>query len=193
MWEDLAWAGVRLQVRDQKTSWVFTDEVTADEHHHVDLCAEISVEKTEILTKSPKKKKKKKKKNRSDSMDSMGSCSGSRLSWGNVEEIFFTRGIAYNSIPNNGGYPLGLDQEEGRQMWAIDDYFSQQQSELILRSQKLGLDISHVSNEGAKTMPPLETRQHDFKAGSNPLFRPLSEDERYIVLLSLLLVYIILI
>ena len=79
----------------------------------------------------------------------------------------------------------------------MDDYVSLQKSKLITRSQQLGMDItvdasssssssssfSSSSSTSSSEAPKdkilhLESRQHDYKKGSNPLFRPLSESER---------------
>ena len=105
-----------------------------------------------------------------------------KLKWGDVTEVLFSRAVSYDSVPNNGGYPIALGDEEGQESYSIDDYISLQQSKLILRSQELGMDItvpsSSSSEEATDKILHLESRQHDYKKGSNPLFRPLSESER---------------
>ena len=52
---------------------------------------------------APKRKKKKKKK-KGDSDKPVGS----KITWGIVEEILFSRVVANDSIPNSGGYPIAL-------------------------------------------------------------------------------------
>ena len=128
------------------------------------------------LTGSKKKKNRKKKIKTNEK-----NC---KLTWGNVTEVLFTRAVSYDSVPNNGGYPIALGNEEDREVFSLDDYMSLQQSKLIARSQKLGIDItvacptSSLESSTKDKILHLESRQHDYKKGSNPLFRPLSESER---------------
>ena len=62
----------------------------------------------------------------------------------------------------------------------MSEYESLQQAQLILRSQSLGLELSTATaaNNDPVIPTPLESRQHDYRKGSNPLFRPMSESVR---------------
>lgn len=136
---------------------------------------------------SAKKKKKKKKKLPSAEEVSRGIEEQTpKISWGPVEEILFTRDIAYDGVPSIGGYPLGLGQEESRQLWSADEFQSVQQANLILRAHTLGIEILSPPQSqpqqqlgGYNQISPLETRQYDYKSGlKNPLFQSISEDIR---------------
>eukprot|EP00600_Ochromonadales_sp_CCMP1393_P002686 CAMPEP_0174990790 /NCGR_PEP_ID=MMETSP0004_2-20121128/21519_1 /TAXON_ID=420556 /ORGANISM="Ochromonas sp., Strain CCMP1393" /LENGTH=505 /DNA_ID=CAMNT_0016244441 /DNA_START=116 /DNA_END=1633 /DNA_ORIENTATION=- len=220
-----------------------------------------------ISSKSKKKRAKKKKAKAQQE-------SKKALTWGQVEQICFTRSVGYDSVPNKGSYPLGLGKEEERLTCSVDEYFKNQQAYLTSIAREKGIELvpspsvasgdiekvqeinksiqpapvvpkhsvqdspkrngkkSNHSNNGTKdntssnssggyghhnnrkrsnstssissldgednSAPQLvasmttshlegvyclETRQYDFRSGSsNPLFRPLREDERIALL-----------
>jgi hypothetical protein len=98
-------------------------------------------------------------------------------------------------VPYSGNFPLGLGEEVGRYVSTIDQHFAATQIRLLERATEIGLDISaivdpHADPEAEDTpsevdedaVTPrisLETRQFDYRHGYNPLFRPLSEADRY--------------
>ena len=53
-----------------------------------------------------------------------------------------------------------------------------QSAKLITRAQTVGVPIPIAIDADHSSVFTLETRQYDYKKGANPLFRPLSEEER---------------
>ena len=132
---------------------------------------------------SSKKKKKKKNRSRANSTGSVVSASSScskKVSFGNVDEICFSRGLAFDRVPSDGSYPLGLGAEVSRCTYTVDEKVNLLQGELIQRAIELGISLEHMTNEGdeSKEFSPLETRQFDYKSGKNFLFSRLSEEDR---------------
>ena len=136
------------------------------------------------------KKNKRKKKNRSransstSAVSSNGGAGGKSVSFGHVDEIEFSRAFAFDRVPSDGSYPLGLGDEVSRRQYSVDDRISQQQAELIQRAMELGVSLERMSVEGpdGPQLSPLESRQFDYKNGKNPLFSRLSEEDRLIIL-----------
>ena len=122
--------------------------------------------------KSKSKKKKRKSRNRSNSIAS----SSKSVSWGEVEEILFTREQGIGAVPSSGLYPLGLGTEvlDARDIVSVDHHVSMGQVRLIERALKLGICVDQNDNE----YECLETRQFDYRHGKNPLFHASNEDER---------------
>jgi hypothetical protein len=145
----------------------------------------------EVETDSNKKKSKKKKNKRKKRSNSVNSPEESRKSvqWGDVEEVLFTRELGFHTVPHNGNFPLGLGEEVGRFSATIAQHFAAGQIRLLDRATEIGLDISALKpeeirprldseDEDTALRISLETRQHDYRRGYNPLFRPLSEADR---------------
>lgn len=111
-----------------------------------------------------KKKKSKKKKSVSSATDE---CSGpmKHVSWGNVEEITFTRSISSCSIPNKGSYPLGLGDVVERTTVTIDQLFMQQQVQLIERAKLIGISM-HTSKVNGGALPPAALKSVGSPVGS---------------------------
>lgn len=135
-------------------------------------------------TTTSKKKKKKKNRSRANSTSSAASASSvsaKKVSFGDVEEVCFSRGLAFDRVPSDGSYPLGLGAEVSRCSYTVDENVNMLQGELIQRAIELGMSLEHMADEGdeAKEFKPLETRQFDYKSGKNFLFRRLSEEDRY--------------
>ena len=53
-----------------------------------------------------------------------------------------------------------------------------QSAKLITRAQTIGVPIPIAKDAEHSSAFTLETRQYDYKKGANPLFRPLSEEDR---------------
>lgn len=126
---------------------------------------------------STTKKKKKKKRSRAQSMSSV-----KHVHWGLVDEIEFSRGLAFDRIPSDGVHPLGLGEEVGRATVSVDEKVSIQQSDLMRRAKELGMPLGGVAvtnPDGTTRLSPFETRQFDYKSGKNILFSRLTEHERY--------------
>lgn len=90
--------------------------------------------------KSKKKKNKKKK-------------AAAHVSWGNVEEICFSRNISYSSVPNRGLFPLGLGEVEDTQHYTVDEFFVKQQLILLDRARALGISVP--TSASVQSSPPV--------------------------------------
>jgi hypothetical protein len=126
-----------------------------------------------------------------------------RIRWGNVDSFYFTDTIGYGVVPSRGFYPLGMGAEEEAQRTSlsVDEAEKAHQDMLLHRAQVCGLCVDPASS-GASTASAqassaaattaaldvgrLETRQFDYKKKglANPLFCPLSEEERQLRLLQ---------
>lgn len=124
-----------------------------------------------------KKKNKKKKQSSSDQTKSSGAKSGG-VKWGDVEQIYFSREIAYSSVPNRGAYPLGLGEETKRTTSTIDELFVQQQMDLLERARSLNIPIpteapkpSQISPKpcsGSVVPPPQASPKSPKRKGKRP-------------------------
>lgn len=82
----------------------------------------------------------------------------------------------------------------------IDQHLAATQIRLLERAVEIGLDVSSIKPESvAEQVPPsededtaprisLETRQYDYRKGYNPLFRPFTEADRYLFILTVFLI-----
>mmetsp|Transcript_3269 Transcript_3269/g.5096 ORF Transcript_3269/g.5096 Transcript_3269/m.5096 type:complete len:408 (+) Transcript_3269:269-1492(+) len=147
------------------------------------------------VTKSKKKRAKKKLRRRANSVVSTDSAHNMKhVQWGKVEEVLFSRDMGLHTVPNSGLYPLALGEECERRENSIDEHESSKQMELLQRALEYGIDLSDIGGlnageyedaddgEATTRYRPLETRQYDYRRGSNPLFRPLPEPERVVLL-----------
>ena len=148
---------------------------------------------TDVGTASLKNKKKREQKKKK-----LESCrrarSQSKVTFGTVEEILFSREISYDAIPSRGAYPLGLGDLESRgNIREVDAYCAEQQQNLRQRSASFENTTSSSSSsesripevqQGAESdIEVLESRQYDYKQGKrNNLFEPTSEEERLVIL-----------
>lgn len=136
--------------------------------------------------KNKKKRDQKKKKQESSRRAKIQS----RVTFGTVEEILFSREISFDAIPSRGAYPLGLGVLESRgNIREVDAYCAEQQQNLRLRSASFeSVTSSSSSNDSHSDAPDpaadvFESRQYDYKQGRrNLLFEPTSEEERLVIL-----------
>ena len=114
----------------------------------------------------------------------------SKISWGQVELFYFERAVGYGTVPSRGAYPLGLGAEEEamRESSSIDCHQNSVAAHLLVRAHQLGVTIPPAPpDDGEKESTwctSLETRQLDYKKSGNinPLFNPLSEEDRIVIL-----------
>jgi hypothetical protein len=168
--------------------WEFVDDIPEASRDSRAGSVEEPVEEVEANKKKSKKKKNKRKK-RSNSVNSPEESKKS-VHWGDVEEVLFTRGLGFHTVPHHGNFPLSLGDEVGRFSATIAQHLAAAQIRLLERATEIGLDVSslkveeprdpHQDSEDEDTALriSLETRQHDYRHGYNPLFRPLSEADR---------------
>lgn len=151
---------------------VGTDPLALNSPDSTSLASSQQHTETHNGKKSKSKKKKRKSRNRSNSIAS----SSKSVSWGEVEEILFTREQGIGAVPSSGLYPLGLGTEvlDARDIVSVDHHVSMGQVRLIERALKLGICVDQNDNE----YECLETRQFDYRHGKNPLFHASNEDER---------------
>lgn len=100
--------------------------------------------------------KKKRNKKKKTSSGEKGNAKSS-VQWGDVEEIYFTRELAFSSVPNRGAYPLGLGVEVERTKATVDDLFMQQQLLLLERARELHLPMP-VPLEASKPTQPAPSK-----------------------------------
>lgn len=132
---------------------------------------------------SAAKKNKKRKKPRSRANSSSSAVSSKSVSFGDVDEVQFSMTFAFDRVPSDGSYPLGLGEEVGRRNFSVDERTSMQQAELIQRAIDLGISLEHMTIDGpdGPQLSPLESRQFDYKNGKNQLFSRLSEEDRCVL------------
>jgi hypothetical protein len=140
--------------------------------------------------KNKKKRDQKKKKQESSRRAKIQS----RVTFGTVEEILFSREISFDAIPSRGAYPLGLGNLESRgNIREVDAYCAEQQQNLRLRSASFESVTSSSSSNNSHSSEThhtpdsepevFESRQYDYKQGRrNLLFEPTSEEERLVIL-----------
>lgn len=106
----------------------------------------------------------------------------------------------FHNVPYSGNFPLGLGEEVSRCVSTIDEHLAATQIRLLERATEIGLDVSAITepyaDADAEDTPSevdedainprisLETRQFDYRHGYNPLFRPLSEADRFLLLFA---------
>ncbi len=116
-----------------------------------------------------------------------------RIQWGKVDSFYFSDAIGYGVVPSRGFYPLGMgaEEEKHRSSLSVDEAQQRQQEMLLQRAQICGVctDASKANGATEKSISEsvhvFETRQYDYKkkGATNPLFTPLSEEERLLRLL----------
>lgn len=100
-----------------------------------------------------------------------------------IKQVNFSRNLGSSVIPSKGLYPLGLGDEETKELCSVDDFTLRRQADLIVRAQSLGLPLKRFGKNSEDKFPELETRQYDYRSNScNQLFSPLTEDERIAIL-----------
>ena len=173
-----------IQLKDN--IWEFVD--CKDDVHSSE-----NAKNTDVGTASLKNKKKREQKKKKQE-SSRRSKIQSRVTFGTVEEILFSREISFDAIPSRGAYPLGLGDLESRgNIREVDAYCAEQQLNLRLRSASFesatSSSSSNDSHSSAANDTPdseaavLESRQYDYKQGRrNLLFEPTSEEERLVIL-----------
>ena len=153
-----------------------------------------------------KKKKNNKKKKKAPSREEVVVANGgehsnsngsSSITWGEVKTFYFKWAIGHCAVPAKGGTPLGLgDEEESMQeQVTVDKHQSLLASSLLVRARERGVPVGSIkdsekphgvsSSKGKEDWDVLlETRQRDFKKSNNknPLYGPLTEEERVVVL-----------
>jgi hypothetical protein len=165
-----------------------------------------SKKKSKRKNKKKKRKKKKSKQNIAQQQQQENETKSVRFSGVMVRE--YERCLGPDVVPVDGGWPLGLSDkvESEYHIPAIDEFEQRRQEEL--RQRWLDVMSEHLVKNRSDTtdnsqqeatgdllqLPkgPLETRQFDYKkvpceiTGStkNPLFRPLSEEERMLLLVA---------
>jgi hypothetical protein len=168
----------------------------------MEMVNEATVAHSEATVSKSKKKREQKKKRQL----SKASSEKTGIKWGMVEEIKFKRHLSFDAVPSKGLFPLGLGDEEERGVTSVDEHIARKQADLITRALSCGVPIklsTAVESTSSKKVElvqssasasagsssddafhiHLETRQYDFKAGvHNPLFQPLSEEERLVIL-----------
>lgn len=111
-----------------------------------------------------------------------------KITWGDVNQFYFKRAVGYGTVPSKGAYPLGFGAEEEamHECSTVDSHQNSVEANLLVRAHQIGIPIPSVprDDKGAVQLPALETRQLDYKkSGSiNPLFGPLSEEDRVVIL-----------
>ena len=129
---------------------------------------ESPVEDIQPKKKSKRKRKKKKRKKKSQQASKEGG-----VTFGSVSILQLERCLGSDTVPKNGGWPLGMITTRIRRNQAetipIEDYETAKQERL-----------SERWRQKQQTEPPalLETRQIDYRGDKNPLFRSLDEHER---------------
>jgi len=155
-----------------------------------------------VLRSTPQKaatpaKKKKEKKEQAPAAVAHKSPTPSRIQWGKVDSFYFADTIGYGVVPSRGFYPLGMGAEEetSRDSLTVDEAQRRQQEELRQRALLCGMcgPDGKGTTQNAKggkegeigVTGAFETRQFDYKkkGATNPLFAPLSEEERLLRLL----------
>jgi hypothetical protein len=142
--------------------------------------------------KNAKRRKRKKKKRKGSSGQS-----SRRVNFGSVSVLEFGRCLGTDTVPSDGGWPLGMTMStitdngssdveliSTEEALSIDDYETEKQARLHARLK--GLELESVDG-GVETDPAewLETRQRDYKYKSkNKLFRMMTETERMVLLLA---------
>ena len=127
-------------------------------------------------------KRRKKKETQRARANSSDNLLKKNVRWGSVDEIKFARDIAFDAIPSDGMFPIGLGVEVSRANVPIDESVAAKQADLLRRAMSMGMSLEQLSKSSpdgsTSTFSPLETRQFDYKTGKNPLFARMSEQER---------------
>jgi hypothetical protein len=132
-----------------------------------------------VLDKKAKKRKKKRKKKKASAER--------RVHFGDVSVREHERCLGTDVVPLDGGWPLGISGkvvDEYQVAATVDEFEERRQQELRDRwSTVMARDINTSENESQSPLNPptdiLETRQFDYRKNTkNPLFGPLSEDDR---------------
>ena len=152
------------------------------------------------LTKSQKKNKRNRKKRKKKLSKSSSSMSeeqtqetkafkkAASVSFSTVQVRTYARCFSADTVPADGGWPLGmeLDHYENAEEVSVEEYQNQKQEDLKERWENLAQNITDEKIlENMKKRPDdgtpllLETRQWDYRTGiKNPLFGALSEEQR---------------
>jgi len=109
------------------------------------------------------------------------------VQWGEVVVHTCRRKPSPDSVPAHGAWPLGLGAEDGHppRLTTVDRFEVAKQEELERRLQELPKRLRKATAAGGGG---LETRQFDYKSPGekNPLFGPLDERRRKLVLIQAL-------
>lgn len=152
----------------------------------------IDSEESSKLSKTQKKKRnrrKKKKKKKSSPTENSERC----VSFADVRIRVFPRYFSGDTVPADGGWPLGMEREalDYTEEHKLEDYEQQKQQVLKERWEAIlekNCDSAVVENmtKRPQGIPfSFETRQWDYRGGvKNPLFRLLLEQERQAVFLD---------
>jgi len=131
---------------------------------------------------APVKRKKKKEKMNKPAAAAAAPETPKQVMFDKVLVREFSRCLSMDSVPTEGGWPLGLSQDitaEHESADSVDSFESDKQEKLKARWKEIHPD-------SLEPPTPLETRQWDYKPDEerNPLFWKLSEQERMQILIA---------
>lgn len=155
------------------------------------------------LSKTQKKNRSRRKKNKKKSKKSDGTCTADdaqeeseskpRVSFSNVQIQSYARCFSTDTVPGDGGWPLGMEIEplEGAEELELEEYEAQKQERLKERWERILEEDCDDSVKEKMTKRPegtpvvFETRQWDYLSSlKNPLFRISHEQDRQAIFLG---------